>query len=61
MRCSSPAVPGTAHGRARVSGSRWYGRNVAGSVAFSTPIRGRSAIDGMRHGSEPVARNASDR
>ena len=26
MRCSRPAVPGTAHGRASVSGSRSYGR-----------------------------------
>src|SRR5881392_363056 len=27
MRCSSPGVPGTAHGRASVCGSRRYGRN----------------------------------
>ena len=61
MRCSRPGVPGTAHGRASVSGSRWYGRKVAGSVAFATAMSGRSASVGIRHGSEPVARNASDR
>ena len=36
MRCSSPGVPGTAHGRASVCSSRRYGRNSSpafGSVA----------------------------
>src|SRR6266536_5410381 len=45
-RCSSPGVPGTAHGRASVSGSRRYGR---------------SATEGIFHGSEPLARYPSDR
>ena len=33
MRCSSPGVPGIAHGRARVCSSRRYGQNSA----FSAP------------------------
>ena len=62
MRCSRPAVPGTAQGRASVSGSRRYGWNGPSPlVAFETASDGRSATDGMRHGSEPVARKASDR
>ena len=37
MRCSRPAVPGTAHGRASVSGSRRYGWKIPPSaVAFET-------------------------
>ena len=33
MRCSRPGVPGIAHGRASVAGSRRYGRNVVPSSA----------------------------
>ena len=55
-------MPGTAHGRASVSGSRRYGWNgPSPRVALSTPISGRLARSGIFHGSEPVARNASDR
>ena len=31
------------------------------SVQFATEMSGRSSIDGIAHGSAPVARNASDR
>ncbi len=59
MRCSRPAVPGIAHGRARVSGSRAKGWNSAPfALAKSTNGRrsGRSSTSGMRHGSAPLAR-----
>src|SRR5437763_652681 len=50
MRCSSPGVPGTAHARASVSGSRRYGRNSPsspfGSVAKVTVRSGRSSTEG---------------
>ena len=46
-------------GRVRVAQVRVEGPSPF--VALVTPIVGRSAVDGMRHGSEPVARNASDR
>ena len=60
MRCSRPLVPGTAHGRASVSGSRWYGRKLpVDSGAFFTAIEGMSLICGIFHGSAPVAKNAS--
>ena len=44
MRCSSPAVPGIAHGRARVCSSRRYGQNSGSSPepwlrAWRTPGR----------------------
>ncbi len=59
MRCVNPGVPGTAHGRASVSGSRAYGRNVPagpfGSVAKSTRRSGNESTDGTRHGSDPFA------
>ena len=59
IRCASPGVPGTAHGRARVSGSRRYGRKLPsgpfGSVVNSTGVSGRSPSSGSRHGSEPLA------
>ena len=60
IRCSSPGVPGTAHGRARVSASRRYGRKLPilgpfASVANSTGVSGRSPTSGSRHGSEPLA------
>ncbi len=62
MRCSSPAVPGTAHGRASVSGSREYGWNRRSlAVAFGTEMSGRLSSDGTCHGSAPLATNASDR
>jgi hypothetical protein len=64
MRCCRPAVPGTAHGRASVSGSRRYGQNVPsgafGSVANATLRSGRSARSGISHGSEPLAIAPSD-
>ena len=59
MRCSSPGVPGIAHGRASVSGSRRYGMNAPswfGSVANSTPKSGIASGSGISHGSEPFAR-----
>ena len=56
-----PGRPGTAHGRARVTGSRAYGWKPARSVRFGTEMSGRSSTLGMGHGSEPVARKASDR
>ena len=62
MRCSRPAVPGMAHGRARVSSSRRYGQNSASSpapwlraVANPGSISGSSSSSGIRHGSEPLA------
>ena len=42
MRCSRPAVPGMAHGRARVSSSRRYGQNSA-VVARALVAGGREA------------------
>ena len=42
-------------------GSRSYGRKVALSVQLSTAMLGSSSSDGIRQGSAPVARNASDR
>ena len=67
-RCISPGVPGIAHGRASVSGSRRYGQNSGlpsasvwlGSVANGTEMSGRSSTSGSCHGSEPLARNPSD-
>ena len=62
MRCSRPAVPGTAHGRASVSGSRRYGWKVPPSAAaFGTAMLWSDARSGIGQGSEPVARNASER
>ena len=49
MRCSSPGVPGTAQGRASVSGSRLYGRYAFGeffSVANFTLNSGISSTFG---------------
>ena len=43
IRCSSPGVPGTAHGRASVSGSRAYGQErplVGGFVTNSVEMSG---------------------
>ncbi len=66
MRCSRPGVPGIAHGRASVSGSRWYGQELSlpsapasrSGLANENSSRslGRSATSGMRQGSEPLAR-----
>ena len=62
MRCSRPGVPGTAHGRESVSGSRPYGRNVPSPfTAFGTEMSGRSSTSGTRHGSAPLPTNASER
>ena len=63
IRCCRPAVPGIAHGRARVSSSRRYGRNSglpAASVAFASvakpgSIGGIAATSGTCHGSAPLA------
>ena len=64
-RCSSPAVPGTAQGRARVSGSRRYGRNCGvtpslpvefGSVEKAGSTAWTTRAVGTFHGSEPLAR-----
>ena len=44
MRCSRPAVPGTAHGRARVSSSRRKGWKV-GSPLGSTPLGSAGELD----------------
>ena len=54
-RCISPGVPGIAHGRASVSGSRRYGQNSGlpsasmwfGSVANGTEMSGRSVDVGQ--------------
>ncbi len=65
IRCSRPGVPGIAHGRARVSASRLYGRKPPspslGVVANSVEMSLRAPTSGMSHGSEPFARYASDR
>ncbi len=62
-RCSRPGVPGMAHGRASVLGSRRYGQNSPswfGPVANGTEMSGSSSSDGMSQGSEPFARTPSD-
>ena len=59
IRCSSPGVPGIAHGRASVSGSRRYGMNAPSSFGWSansTEISGSESTSGISHGSEPFAR-----
>ena len=46
MRCIRPGVPGIAHGRASVSGSRRYGQNTSpwlGSVANGVEMSGRES------------------
>ena len=63
MRCSRPGVPGIAHGRASVSGSRAYGRKTpssGSSVAKPTSSGGIESMSGINHGSEPFARYASE-
>ena len=63
IRCCRPAVPGMAQGRARVSGSRLYGRKTslpALSVALvvvanSGSIGGIADRSGTSHGSAPLA------
>ena len=60
MRCSSPGVPGIAHGRASVSGSRLYAWNSPPSAeANSTSIGASDDTSGTSHGSAPFARYAS--
>ena len=67
-RCISFGVPGIAHGRASVSGSRRYGQNSGlpsasvwlGSLANGTEMSGRSATSGSCQGSEPLAMKPSD-
>ncbi len=57
-------MPGIAHGRASVSGSREYGWKGAPSRAGSAnevEMSGRLATSGISHGSEPFARYASER
>ena len=59
MRCIRPGVPGIAHGRASVTGSRRYGQNSPswfGSVANVTDRSGSASTSGSSHGSEPFAR-----
>ena len=56
-------MPGIAHGRASVSGSRAYGRNTpssGGVVVNVGEMSGRSSTDGISHGSAPLARYASE-
>src|SRR5919199_869630 len=59
-RCSSPLVPGTAHGRASVSASRSYGLNPFGSVRSRGSMRGSASTSGNFHGSVPVPMAPSD-
>lgn len=51
-------VPGIAHGRASVSGSRLNGWKSSPSTASAKPgvISGRESTSGTCHGSEPFAR-----
>ena len=57
-----PGVPGIAHGRASVSGSRRYGWNGSSPASAKVvEMSGRSATSGISHGSEPLARYASER
>ena len=54
MRCMRPGVPGIAHGRARVLGSRRYGQKSPswlGASANGTPMSARASTSGNRHGS----------
>ena len=58
MRCIRPGVPGIAHGRARVSGSRRYGQKSSpwlGSSANGTEMSGSASMSGSSHGSAPLA------
>ena len=60
MRCSRPGVPGIAHGRASVSGSRLYAWNSSPSAdANSTSIGASDEMSGTSQGSAPFARYAS--
>ena len=62
MRCIRPGVPGIAHGRASVSGSRRYGQKSPswfGDSANGTPISGSASTSGRNQGSEPFARYPS--
>ncbi len=59
MRCSRPGVPGIAHSRASVSGSRRYGQKSPswlGSVANVVEMSGSDPTSGRHQGSEPFAR-----
>ena len=66
MRCSSPGVPGTAHGLASVSSSRRYGQNSSepsgefGPVANAGSNVGSVPASGTCHGSDPLASEPSD-
>ena len=68
IRCSRPAVPGIAHGRARVSGSRRYGQNSMvpsapswlSSVAKLGSILASRLTSGTHQGSDPFARYPSE-
>jgi len=59
IRCSSPGVPGRAHGRASVLGSRSNGWNAAGSVRNFTGKVGNPAGSGSIHGSAALVRYPS--
>ena len=60
-RCSRPLVPGIAHGRASVSGSREYGWNPSGSVRSLGSILGSASTRGSFQGSLPLPIAPSER
>ena len=60
IRCSTPGVPGIAHGRTRRS-SRRNGAKFSGSVRNLAWIGSRSSRSGRCHGSAPLASEPSDR
>ena len=68
MRCSRPATCRGAHGRARVSLVAGVGWNVGvvpavvrGAGAWANRVDDGQVVDlGIRHGSEPLARQPSE-
>ena len=62
MRCSRPGVPGTAHGRARVCGSRLYGQNTSvPSASVVVRARWRTARAGRAVRRRPGSATARSR
>src|ERR687892_718366 len=64
MRCSSPGVPGIAHGRASVWSSRRNGQKSSPTLGWDANDRlmsGSLSTDGILHGSAPLARYPSER
>src|SRR5918996_2648307 len=64
MRCSSPGVPGIAHGRANVWSSRRNGQKSSPTLGWDANDRlmsGSLSTDGILHGSAPLARYPSER